>query len=123
MTRSDQYITQRKIFIRTEVEGEPLTITQTEKTTPYRGQDYPTVCVRWKGVHRIQFGEEAFLAEESMVSDAGAKLGVSVVVTKRREVPFTAAERAAGREHINQVLRSMFGCEVDWEEGEEREPC
>lgn len=114
MARTDQYITQHKPFIRTEVEGEPLTITRLDKTTPFRGKDYPTACVRWKGVHHIQFGEESFLAEESMVSDAGPTLGVSVVVTKRQEVPFTEAERAAGREYINRVLRDMFGIEVDW---------
>ena len=123
MARSDQYEHQNKLFMRFEIEGEALTITETERTTSYRGKDWPTRRVRWKGLHRIRFGDEEYLADESMVFDSGPKLGVSVVVTRHREVPFTAEERAAGRANINRVMRDLFGFDVIWpDETKEKSP-
>lgn len=116
MAQQDRYITQNRPFIRTEIEGEKLVITRRQRTTPYRGKDWPTACIRWRGLHRIQFGEEEFLADESEVSDSGPKLGVSVVVTRHRDVPPTREEIEANRENINRVLRQICGCEVtNWE--------
>lgn len=124
MLRSDQYEHQRKIFTRYELEGEPVVITEKMITTHYRGKDWPTRQIRWTGVHKIRYGDEEYLADGSVVSDSGPKLGVTVVKERHREVPFTPEERAAGRERINRVMREIFGCDVIWpEEGGNTTPC
>ena len=116
MGRSDQYMNCNKLFQRFEIEGESLTITEKMTTTPYRGKDWPTRCIRWKGVHRIKHGDEEYLAVNTVVFDSGPKLGVSVTVERKREVPYTAEEIAAGRANIERVMMDLFGCEVIWPE-------
>lgn len=114
MGACDQYMTQGKIFARQELAGEPLDIDHTDKTTRYRGKDWPTACTRWKGLHQVRFGEESFLADESMVFDSGPKLGVTVVVARHPDRPATEAERAAGREEVCRKIGAIFGCRCYW---------
>ena len=114
MERSDRYMNCGKWFRRFEIEGEPLTITEQMTQTRDGAKSFPTRQVRWAGLHRIQHGDEEYLAVHSVVSDSGPKLGVSVTVEKQREVPFTAEESAAGRVRIGRVMMDLFGCEVIW---------
>lgn len=116
MGRSDQYMNCNELFQRFEIEGEPLTVKEWTTTTPYRGKDWPTRCIRWKGVHRIRHGDREYLAQHSVVFDSGPKLGVSVTVEEKREVPFTPEEIAAGRANIERVMMDLFGCVVIWPE-------
>lgn len=116
--RQEQYEHQNKLLIRAELEGEPLTVTERHRVTPYRGKDWPTVCIRWKGLHVLRLGDQEILAAESVISDAGPKVGVTLSFERPRETPPTQEEIQANRENINRVLRSICGCEVtDWGDG------
>lgn len=116
--RQEQYEHQNKPLIRTEIEGEPIKITQFMRTTRNQKKDWPTVCIRWKGLHVLRLGDKEILAAESVISDAGPKVGVTLSFEQPRETPPTQAEIQANRENINRVLRSICGCEVtDWGDG------
>lgn len=115
MGRSDQYMNCNKLFQRFELEGEPLIITEKQSVTRYRHEDLPTVCIRWKGLHRIRHGEEEYLADESVVFDSGPKLGVSVTVTRHSDTVITKEERQANRDQIDAVMMQICGRRVDWE--------
>ena len=112
--RQEQYETQKQIFIRTELPGEPLNVTVKQKSTSYRGRPWPTTCIRWRGLHRIQFGEMDFLAVESMVSDSGPTVGVSTAWTRKPERLSTEEERAAARANFERLMLETFGCKVNW---------
>lgn len=116
MERSDRCQCQGKSIVRQELEGEELAVTQTKGVTRYRNRDNPTVCIRWVGRHRIRLGEETFFAEESMIVDAGPKLGVSFLVTRCPEAPGTQEERAAGWENVRENMEKIFGCRCLWRE-------
>ena len=120
MGRRDQYRCQGNCLVRLELEGEELTVTESRRGTRYRGRECPTACIRWKGRHRVQWGEENFFAEESMVLDAGPKLGVSFLVTRCLEIPVTQAERSAGREEIQEKMEDIFGRRCRWGGAESR---
>lgn len=110
MARIEQYEHQHTLFVRTEIDGQPLAITVKHTSTMYRGKACPTETIRWKGLHKVRFGDKEQLADESMIFDSGPKLGVSVCVTPHPEVEPTAEERAANRERIREVCRDIFGC-------------
>ncbi|WP_160662554.1 hypothetical protein [Colidextribacter sp. OB.20] len=106
---------QQIYFTRWELEGQPVEVEETQRTTLYRHKDYPTRCVRWTGLHLTKYGD---LPEQqsmgSLVSDAGPKCGVSVVTERAPEVPYTSEERAAGRERIRQAVEKIYGCRCEW---------
>lgn len=116
--RQEQYETQKQIFIRSELPGEPLEVTVKQKSTSYRGRLWPTMCIRWRGLHRIQFGEMDFLAVESMVSNSGPTVGVSTAWTRQPERPPTEEERAAVRANFERLMLETFGCKVIWPDTE-----
>lgn len=124
MARQDQHTHSKRLLIRTEIEGEPLVITEKQRFTVYRGKDIPTACIRWKGLHQIRWGDKEFLAVESVISDGGPSLGVSFAYEEVREVPPTREEIEENRANINQVLREICGCEVtNWGTRGEKAPC
>ena len=112
--RKESYPNSNDIFTRTEIEGKLLTVTEAESTTHYRGKDVPTHTSRWVGVHWVQLGadQEPFLAAQSMIWDAGPKLGISVCFTRCPERPPTEEERAANRERMRKMFRDAFGVET-----------
>ena len=116
MARQDQYISQNKIFSRFEIEGESLTVTEFDRTSRSGRKAEPVTCIRWVGLHRIRYGDEEFLADRSMacVAGEGGKKGVSILVTRHPDVPFTEADRAENRKNIDRLLRDAFGCQVNW---------
>lgn len=108
---------QQIYFTRWELEGQPVEVEEKQRTTPYRGKDYPTRCVRWTGLHLTKYGnqpEQRSLG--SLVSDAGPKVGISVVTERAPEVPYTLEERAAGRERIRQAVERIYGCRCYWKD-------
>lgn len=118
MARQEQYEHQNQTLIRSEIEGEAVVVTERQRVTPYRGKDWPTVCIRWKGLHRLRLGDREVLAVESVITDAGPKLGVSLAFERPREAPPTQQEIQHNRDNINRVLRSICGREVsDWGDG------
>ena len=116
MARQDQYISQNKLFTRWEIDGEPLTVTELQRMTGTQRRPEPVTCIRWVGLHRIRYGDDEFLADRSMVCVAGegGKKGVSILVTRHPEIPFTEADRAETRKNIDRLLRDAFGCQVNW---------
>lgn len=114
----EQYEHQNTTLIREEIAGESVVVSEKHRVTPYRGKDWPTVCIRWKGLHMLRLGDQEILAAESVISDAGPKVGVSLTFERPREAPPTQEEIQHNRENINRVLRSICGCEVtDWGDG------
>ena len=115
MARQEHYMHQNKPLVRFEIEGEPLVVTEKQRVTQYRKKDWPTACIRWKGRHMLRMGDEEFPVVESVISDAGPSVGVSLVFERPRETPPTREEIQSNRENINRVLRQICGCEVaDW---------
>lgn len=117
MVRQDQYISQNKLFARWEIEGEQLTVTELQRTTGTQRRPEPVTCIRWVGLHRIRYGDEEFLADRSMVCVAGegGKKGVTLLVTRHPDVPFTEAEKEEERKNIDRLLTDMFGLRVNWD--------
>lgn len=104
----------RHCFLR-ELEGHPVREKVFTTTTPWRGKDYPTAVTRWIGLHQVEFGPrldgepvevEIKLVELSEVSDAGEKLGTSLVTTKT--TPGTEEQRIANRKRLNQVIGQIL---------------
>lgn len=118
MARQEQYEHQNKPLIRAEIAGESVVVSEKHRVTPYRGKDWPTVCIRWKGLHILRLGDQEIIAAESVITDAGPKVGVSLMFERPRETPPTQEEIQHNRENINRVLRENFGVEVkDWGDG------
>lgn len=114
--RKEQYDHQNKTLIREEIEGCSVVVSEKQKLTSYRGKDWPTVCIRWKGQHLLRLGDEEIVAVESVISDAGPKLGVSLSFERPREVPPSEKDIQANRENINRVLMQICGCQVsNWD--------
>lgn len=121
--RCEQYPHQHSTFRRWEIEGEALVVTSRISVTPYRGKDVPTTQIRWVGQHWCQMGDkEPYLADQSMIFDAGPKLGVTVCVTPHPETPPTEEERAATRARINEVCLDLFGRRAIFPGEETEEP-
>ena len=100
--RTDQYTSQNKVVIRTELPGQPLEILEWEKTIRHRNKDWPTHVVHWVGLHNLRNGEEDILAERSTIIDSGP-LGVTVVFTKPFAVEPTQEERDYNRQALQRV--------------------
>ena len=113
--REEHYIHQNKTLVRCQIAGEEPVVTEKHRVTRYRNKDWPTTCIRWKGLHILRLGDEEITAAESVVTDAGPCVGVSLVFERPRDVPPTREETQASRDNINRVLRQICGCEVtDW---------
>ena len=108
MTRSEEFVHQNKKCSRRELEGCPVEITVTSRQATYNGKPYTRVLTRWKGRHLLIIGEEKLDVDESLVTDCGPKLGVSVASTPHREIPFTEAEREAGRRRVINVATQLM---------------
>lgn len=106
---------QQIYFTRWELEGQPVEVEEKQRITVYCHKDYPTRCVRWTGLHLTKYGNQPEQRSMgSLVSDAGPKLGISVVTERAPEVPYTPEERAAGRERIRRTIERIYGCECHW---------
>lgn len=106
---------QQIYFTRWELDGQLVEIEEKQKTTPYRHKDYPTRCVRWTGLHLTKYGDQPEQRSlGSLVSDAGPKLGISVVTERAPEVPYTPEEVEASRERIRQAVERIYGCRCEW---------
>lgn len=116
--RQEQYEAQKQIFIRTELPGEPLVVKVKQTSTICYGKPKQTNCIRWLGLHRIQFGKEDFLAVKSVVWDSGPAGGVSTAWSRKPERPPTEEERAAVRANFERLMLETFGCKVIWPDTE-----
>lgn len=110
--RQEHYDHQNKTLIRQEINGCSVVVSAKQKVTRYRGKDWPTVCIRWEGKHLLRLGDEEIMAVESVISDAGPKLGVSLSFERPREVFPSEEEIQANRANINRVLMQICGCQV-----------
>lgn len=113
MGRSEHYNTNGEgtEIHRYEIEGEELVITEKMKTTPWRKKDWPTRVIRWKGVHRFQWGDIDKLVGESVICDAGP-LGISA--SSSPPDYSTEEERAANRAEVCRRIGAIFGCKCYW---------
>ena len=113
--REEHYIHQNKPLVRRQIDGTEPVVTEKHRMTRYRKKDWPTACIRWKGLHILRLGDEEITVAESVITDAGPSVGVSVAFERPRETPPTREEIQTARENINRVLRQICGCEVaDW---------
>lgn len=101
MGRSEHYMLSCGIEIhRDEIVGEVLIVREIQKTTRWRGKDWPTRCVRWEGIHRFRWGQVDQVVGQSQICDAGP-VGISAVTNN--PVNSTEEERAAGQDRIRQA--------------------
>ncbi|MGE4277028.1 MAG: hypothetical protein AB7E30_07620 [Lawsonibacter sp.] len=101
MGRSEHYLLSRGIEVhRYEMEGQNLIIREVQKTTRWRGKDWPTRCIRWEGIHRFQWGQVERIVGQSQICDAGP-VGISAVTNDPADN--TAEERAAGQERVRRA--------------------
>ena len=104
----EEFRHQNKACYRQELEGCPVEITETARTALLDGTAYDRRARRWKGRHLLVIGEDVQDVDESLVTDCGPKLGVTVACTPHREVPFTEEEREAGRQRVIQVATQLM---------------
>ena len=108
MLRKDEFRHNNETCFRQEVEGCPVEITESSCQATLGKLEYTRHLKRWKGRHLLVIGDEVEDVDESLVTDCGPKLGVSVACTPHREVPFTEEEREAGRKHVIEVATQLM---------------
>ena len=108
MLRVEEFQHQNKTCYRKELEGCPVEITEQSYQATLGKLEYTRHLKRWKGRHLLLIGDEVEDVDESLVTDCGPKLGVSVACTPHREVPFTEEEREAGRRHVIEVATQLM---------------
>ena len=108
MLRVEEFQHQNKTCYQKELEGCPVEITEQSYQATLGKLEYTRHLKRWKGRHLLVIGDEVEDVDESLVTDCGPKLGVSVACTPHREVPFTEEEREAGRRHVIEVATQLM---------------
>lgn len=108
MLRVEEFQHQNKTCYRKELEGCPVVITETVRQAMLDGKEYTRKGRRWKGRHLLIIGDAVHDVDESLVTDCGQKLGVSVASTAHREVPFTEEEREAGRKRVIELATQLM---------------
>ena len=108
MLRVEEFQHQNKTCYRKELEGCPVEITESSCQATLGKLKYTRHLKRWKGRHLLIIGDEVEDVDESLVTDCGPKLGVSVACTPHREVPVTEEEREAGRRHVIEVATQLM---------------
>lgn len=110
----EQFEHSNQLCVRREIEGCPVAVTYQTTTIRHRKKDYPAMVVRWKGRHLLELGAEKYHVDESVTTDAGPKLGVSLVFRYNSEVSCTEEERATSREEIRQKMEEIFDRRCLW---------
>ena len=108
MLRIEEFRHQNKTCYRKELEGCPVEITESSYQATLGKLEYTRRLKRWKGRHLLIIGDEVQDVDESLLTDCGPKLGISVACTPHQEVPFTEEEREAGRRHVIEVATQLM---------------
>lgn len=108
MLRVEEFQHQNQTCYRKELEGSPVEIVESSRQATLNGREYTRRLKRWKGRHLLVIGDRVQDVDESLVTDCGPKLGVTVACTPHREVPFTEEEREAGRRHVIEVATQLM---------------
>ena len=75
-------------------------LTEERRPAPYGGGEYTRVLRRWRGRHRLSLGGAEYDVDESLLTDCGPGLGISVAYTPHRAEPFPEEMRQAGRRRV-----------------------
>lgn len=114
------FVNQNRLCRLVELEGHPVEKRETKTITSLGGMDYPTVVIRWVGLHQVEIGSrlgdsnnagtgvEIKLVDLSEVSDAGPKLGTSLVTLHHPESPPCEDDRHTNRKMLDQVIRQIL---------------
>ena len=108
MLRVEEFRHQNKVCSRRELEDCPVEITETSYPARIGTTEYTRHLIRWRGRHQLVIGDEVQDVDESLVTDCGPKLGITVASTPHREVPFTEEEREAGRRRVVEVATQLM---------------
>ena len=95
MLRVEEFQHQNQTCYRKELEGcPPVAVTVQSYQATLGKLEYTRRPVRWKGRHLLIIGDQTMDVDESLVTDCGPKLGVSVGYELHREIPLP---RKSGR--------------------------
>ena len=108
MLRVEEFQHQNQTCYRKEKEGCPVVVTEQSYQATLGKLEYTRRPARWKGRHLLIIGDQTMDVDESLVTDCGPKLGVSVGYELHREIPFTEEERAAGRERVIELATQLM---------------
>lgn len=109
MLRVEEFQHQNQTCYRKELEGcPPVAVTAQSYQATLGKLEYTRRPVRWKGRHLLILGDQTMDVDESLVTDCGPKLGVSVGYELHREIPFSEEERAAGRKRVIELATQLM---------------
>lgn len=108
MLREEKFWHQNRTCFRRELEGCPVEVIDSSYPARLGAQEYTRHLIRWRGRHQLVLGDEVRDVDESLVTDCGPKLGVSVAFTPHREIPFTEEEREEGRRRVVEVATQLM---------------
>ena len=108
MVRVEEFYHQSMACCRRELEGCPVEVTVESRQSLYQGKAHTRTLRRWSGLHLLTVGEEVREVDESLVTDWGPKLGISLACTPHREAPVTKAEREAVLRNVVQMAARLM---------------
>ena len=103
MGRVEKFEHQNMACWRAELEEAPVELTEERRPAPYGGGEYTRVLRRWRGRHRLSLGGAEYDVDESLLTDCGPGLGISVAYTPHRAEPFPEEMRQAGRRRVAEA--------------------
>ncbi len=96
------------------LEAESIMAEVVRTTRKLCGREYPVTVIRLEGLATYRAGGREELADAATFLDFGPRQGVTREYTRHREVPYTEAEREAGRQHIRQVAAQVLTAQGLW---------
>lgn len=107
MERVEGFQHQNKPCWRRELPGSPLEVAVETRQALYGGKEYTRTLRRWKGRHLLSVGEEVREVDESLVTDCGPKLGISLSCIPHRG-GVAAEEREENCRRIVQTAAQLM---------------